>query len=75
LNLLHSWNTVSGSENGQIKYDILKSWIVKARELCAGYDRIEIIILSKVMLKIAIKWSYLSDDAQYRHFNSSLAFE
>lgn len=40
--LLHSWNSVPGSENGQIDREVLKSWIDNARELCEESDRIEV---------------------------------
>jgi hypothetical protein len=41
-NLLHSWNTVPGLKSGKINYEVLKSWIVKARELCEKSDRIDV---------------------------------
>jgi hypothetical protein len=41
--LLHSWETVPGGHSsGQIDYEKLKEWVVKARELCKKSDRGEI---------------------------------
>jgi hypothetical protein len=40
--LLHSWETVPGYSDGQIHYEKLKEWVVKARELCKKSDRGEI---------------------------------
>ncbi|KYH31340.1 hypothetical protein [Neomoorella mulderi] len=41
--LLHSWKTPPGSNSdGQIDYEKLKAWVVKARELCIKSDRREV---------------------------------
>ena len=42
-NLLHSWELIPGTDsNGQINYETLRAWVIKARELCAKSDRKEV---------------------------------
>lgn len=44
LNLLRSWKTIPGCDDkGNIDYSRLKSWIDKARYLCAQEDRQEVV--------------------------------